>query len=129
MPRTPRERELYIDPDVRQYTPASIPPQSMWPRVIVRFAAERDLLISGELAGGAALAESPAVVDIPVGRGHVVFFAINPMWRQETHGMFMLVMNAAMNFNHLQAGLSASMPRSGGNPSATGDDDDDANNQ
>jgi hypothetical protein len=129
MPRTPRERELYIDPDVRQYTSASIPPQSMWPRVIVRFAAERDLLISGELAGGAALAESPAVVDIPVGRGHVVFFAINPMWRQETHGMFMLVMNAAMNFNHLQAGLSASMPRSGGNPSATGDDDDDANNQ
>jgi hypothetical protein len=26
------------------------------------------------------------------------------MWRQETHGMFMLVMNAAMNFDHLQAG-------------------------
>jgi len=98
----------------------------MWPRVIVRFAAERDLLISGELSGGAALAESPAVVDVPVGRGHVVFFAINPMWRQETHGMFMLVMNAALNFDHLQAGLRASMPRSAGNASATGDDD--ANN-
>ncbi len=128
MPRTPRERELYIDPDIRQYSSASIPPQSMWPRVIVRFAAERDLLISGELAGGAALAESPAVVDIPVGRGHVVFFAINPMWRQETHGMFMLVMNAALNFDHLQAGLHAGMPRSGGNPSATSDDDDANNN-
>jgi len=103
-PRSPRERELYIDPDTRAYSPASIPPESMWPRVIVRFAAERDLLISGELAGGAALAETPAVVDIPVGRGHVVFFAINPMWRQETHGSFMLLMNAAMNFDHLQAG-------------------------
>ena len=76
----------------------------MWPRVIVRFAPERDLFISGELAGGSELAETPAVVDVPVGKGHVVFFAINPMWRQETHGMFMLVMNAAMNFDHLQAG-------------------------
>jgi Zinc carboxypeptidase len=103
-PRNPRDRELWVDPDVRTYTPATIPPESMWPRVIVRFAAERDLFISGELAGGAALAQTPAVVDIPVGRGHVVFFAINPMWRQETQGAFMLVMNAAMNFDHLQAG-------------------------
>jgi hypothetical protein len=109
--RTPRERELYIDPDVRAYSAASIPPESMWPRVIVRFAPERDLFISGELAGGSELAETPAVVDVPVGKGHVVFFAINPMWRQETHGMFMLVMNAAMNFDHLQAGRKP-MPQS-----------------
>jgi hypothetical protein len=96
---------------VRMYSAASIPPESMWPRVIVRFAPERDLFISGELAGGGELAETPAVVDVPVGKGHVVFFAINPMWRQETHGMFMLVMNAAMNFDHLQAGRK-SMPQS-----------------
>jgi hypothetical protein len=117
--RTPRERELYIDPDTRAYSAASIPPESMWPRVIVRFAPERDLFISGELAGGAALAETPAVVDVPVGRGHVVFFAINPMWRQETHGSFMLLMNAAMNFDHLQAGRKPMPP-----PSATTTDDD-----
>jgi hypothetical protein len=117
--RTPRERELYIDPDTRAYSAASIPPESMWPRVIVRFAPERDLFISGELAGGAALAETPAVVDVPVGKGHVVFFAINPMWRQETHGSFMLLMNAAMNFDHLQAGRKPMPP-----PSATLADDD-----
>jgi hypothetical protein len=121
-PRPPRERELFIDPDVRLYNSSSIPPESMWPRVIVRFAPERDLLISGELAGGAALAESPAVVDIPVGKGHVVFFAINPMWRQETHGMFMLVMNAALNFNHLQAGRKPA-PAAGSSSAATTDDD------
>ncbi|MHB8487375.1 MAG: hypothetical protein ACYDCM_16800 [Candidatus Acidiferrales bacterium] len=51
--------------------------------------------------GGAALADTPAVVDVPVGRGHVVLFAINPMWRQITQGSFMLVLNAAMNHNHL----------------------------
>ncbi len=118
-PRTPRERELYIDPDTRRYSAASIPPESMWPRVIVRFAPERDLFISGELAGGSELAEAPAVVDVPVGRGHVVFFAINPMWRQETHGSFMLVMNAALNFDHLQAGRK---PEQTG--SASADDED-----
>ena len=118
-PRTPRERELYIDPDTRAYSAASIPPQSMWPRVIVRFAPERELFISGELAGGAALAETPAVVDVPVGKGHVVFFAINPMWRQETHGSFMLLMNAAMNFDHLQAGRKIVPP-----PAANAADDD-----
>jgi hypothetical protein len=75
--------------------------------VIVRFADERNLLISGELAGGQELANSPAVVDVPVGRGHVVLYAINPMWRQETQGSFMLVMNAAMNFDHLGAGRTS----------------------
>jgi hypothetical protein len=44
------------------------------------------------------------VVDVPVGRGHVVLFAINPMWRQETQGSFMLVLNAALHFDHLNAG-------------------------
>ncbi len=107
MPETPRERELYIDPDIRQFMQASLPPPSLWPRVIVRFAEEKSLLISGELAGGQELANTPAVVDVPVGRGHVVLYAINPMWRQETHGSFMLVMNAAMNFDHLQAGRSS----------------------
>jgi hypothetical protein len=34
----------------------------------------------------------------------VVLFAINPMWRQETQGTFMLVLNAALNFDHLNAG-------------------------
>lgn len=103
MPESPRERELYIDPDVRQNSRSSIPPESLWPRVVVRFAEERSLLISGELAGGQELANTPAVVDVPVGRGHVVLYAINPMWRQETQGSFMLVMNAAMNFDHLGA--------------------------
>ncbi len=44
------------------------------------------------------------------------------MWRQETHGMFMLVMNAALNFDHLQAGRKPVSPPSGASP-ATSDDD------
>ena len=56
------------------------------------------------LAGGSELAETPAIVDVPLGRGHVVLFATNPMWRQETQGSFMLLLNAALNFDHLNAG-------------------------
>lgn len=49
---------------------------------------------------GATLADTPAVLDVPVGRGHVVLFAINPVRRQITQGSFMLVLNAAMNYDH-----------------------------
>ena len=74
------------------------------PRVVLRFADEANLFISGTLAGGAELAGKPAVVDVPHGSGHVVMFANNPMWRSETHGSYFLLFNAMMNFAHLNAG-------------------------
>jgi hypothetical protein len=102
--RTRAEQEIYIDPQVRRFASAFIPPESLYPRVVLRFADEKNLWISGMLAGGSELAESPAVVDVPLGRGHVVLFATNPMWRQETQGSFMLLLNAALNFDHLNVG-------------------------
>jgi hypothetical protein len=98
------EQETYVDPEVRGFFGAIIPPPSLYPRVVLRFADEKNLWISGMLAGASELAEAPAVVDVPLGRGHVVLFAINPMWRQETQGSFMLLLNAALNFDHLDAG-------------------------
>jgi hypothetical protein len=41
----------------------------MRPGVVVSFAAERDLLISGMLADGSGLANQAAVVDVPRGKG------------------------------------------------------------
>jgi hypothetical protein len=108
--RSRAEQETYIDPQVRSFVGAFLPPESLYPRVILRFADEKDLWISGMLAGGSELAGSPAVVDVPVGRGHVVLFATNPMWRQETQGSFMLLLNAALNFDHLNVGRKPSTP-------------------
>ena len=69
-------------------------PPNMRPRIVLRFASdEKKLLISGMLAGGSELANAPAVVDVPVGNGHVVMFANNPMWRHQTQGSF-LIFNA-----------------------------------
>jgi len=91
-------------------------PASLRPRVVVRFATdERQLLVSGMLAGGGELAGRPAVVDVPVGKGHVVIFAIHPMWRHQTQGSICLLLNAAIHYNHLGAGRAAS-PRGEARP-------------
>lgn len=108
--RSKVEQETYVSEDLPDYIRALIPERTMWPRVVVRFASEKSLWVSGMLAGGAELARTPAVIDEPVGKGHVVFFANNPMWRQETQGSFMLLLNAVLHFDHLSAGREAGRP-------------------
>ena len=101
--------------------PANIPPLESRPRVVLRFAPEKELLVSGMLAGGADLAGKAAVVDVPVGKGHVVMFANNPMWRHQTHGSFSLLFNAILNFDSL--GIGRAEPRPAGTPRA-GDEEE-----
>jgi Zinc carboxypeptidase len=72
------------------------------PRVLVSLAKPADkLLLSGMLEGGDEIAGKPIVVDCPRGKGHVLLFAINPMWRLNTQGTYALVMNAIMNWDSL----------------------------
>jgi hypothetical protein len=73
------------------------------PRTVLRFASQ-DLLVSGLLRGDKALAGKPAVVDIPVGQGHVILFANRPFWRWETHGSHALVLNTLLHWNDLRVG-------------------------
>lgn len=80
-----------------------IPPQYR-PRVILRYADAHDLLVSGLVQGGDAIAEQPAVVDVPMEQGHVVLFGNNPIYRGETEGSYSLVLNTIMNFDNLNAG-------------------------
>ena len=88
----------------QQRSPFFVPPAQR-PRVVLRFAAdEKNLLVSGMLAGGSELANAPAVVDVPLGRGHVLLFATNPMWRHQTQGAFFLLFNAALNYDSLGVG-------------------------
>jgi len=82
---------------------AVIPPQQR-PRVVLRYGDARDLLVSGLLENGNEIAQRPAVVDVPLDKGHIVLFAHNPMWRGETQGSYGLVFNAILNFDQLNAG-------------------------
>jgi hypothetical protein len=85
----------------RQIARVTVPRAEMRPRVVLKFAAEKDLLVSGMLAGGRELADKPAVVDVPAGKGHVVMFANNPMWRDQTQGSYFLLFNAMLHYEHL----------------------------
>jgi len=62
-----------------------------------------EILLSGTLGGGDALAGRAQVVDAPLGEGHVVMFAIRPYWRWQTQGTFFLGFNAILNWNDLDA--------------------------
>ena len=90
-----------IPPEYKDMMKLFFPPDLQKVRVLVRFAQKANLLISGMLEGGEELQNKPAIVDVPVGKGHVLLFAINPMWRHQTQGSYMLIFNAALNFDHL----------------------------
>src|SRR5437016_2792839 len=79
-------------------------PPSLRPRVIFRYADSKDLLVSGLVEGGDEIAQRPAVVDAPSGKGHVVLFSINPVYRGETWGSYAMVLNTILNFDSLNAG-------------------------
>ena len=76
-------------------------PADQQPQVILRFAAADKLLIAGLLDHGSEMAERAAVVDARYGKGHVLLFASNPMWRGETIGSYPLVLNAIVHFDKL----------------------------
>jgi hypothetical protein len=123
-PAAPRPSgEDQITDEQRQQLGPFFTPAAQRPRVVLRFASdEKNLLVSGMLAGGSELANAPAVVDVPVGKGHVLMFANNPMWRHQTQGSFFLVFNAALNFDSLNTERAAPGPRRG-NPSSAEDED------
>ncbi|PYP65735.1 MAG: hypothetical protein DMD26_10025, partial [Gemmatimonadetes bacterium] len=71
-------------------------------RVVLRFDPNVDsLLVSGLLDNGSEMSGRAAVVDAPLGQGHVVLFGIRPMWRYETQGSYAMVLNALANWNAL----------------------------
>ena len=101
------EHELWEVPvptdEQRNNNPRVIPPNAR-PRVILRYADEKDLLVSGLVDGGKEIAQHPAVLDVPNGRGHVVLFSINPVYRGETENTYGLVLNTLLNFDSLDVG-------------------------
>jgi hypothetical protein len=91
---------LPLNPEQVRNNPFVIP-QGLRPRVILRYADSKNLLISGLLNNGGGLAERPVVVDARYGKGHVLLFGNNPLWRSETIGSYSLVFNAILNYGNL----------------------------
>jgi hypothetical protein len=77
-------------------------PVELRPQVILHYAAMKDLLLSGLIENGDPVAEHPVVVQAHFGKGYVLLFANNPIYRGETIGSYALVFNAIVNFGHLK---------------------------
>jgi hypothetical protein len=102
-PVQPWQYSLPTDEQLKN-NPANLIPPQFRPRVALRFDAQNTLLVSGLLDGGTDIAQRPVVVDVPVGQGHVVLFANNPIYRGETIGSYFMVFNTILNFDNLNAG-------------------------
>ena len=67
--------------------------------VVLRYAKEGELCQSGIVKSDKEIKGKAAVVDVPVGKGHIVLFTFNPFWRDLNHGKYMFVYNAILNYN------------------------------
>lgn len=70
--------------------------------VLARYVGGESSVLSGLMVGADSLRRRPFVVDIPEayrGKGRVVLFANNPIYRWQNHGEFNLVFNTLLNWN------------------------------
>ena len=98
--------QVPVPTDEQLRNPLNIIPPAQRPRVVLRYANQNELFVSGLLdnAASGSIAQRPVVVDIPKEKGHVVLFGNNPMYRGETVGAYFLVFNTLLNWDNLNAG-------------------------
>ncbi len=90
----------HLDEEQTRNNPQVIPPQSR-PEVILRFSDSKTLLLDGLLDKGSSIAEHAVVVNAHLGKGSVLLFGNNPIYRGETIGTYALVFNAILNHQNL----------------------------
>ena len=72
--------------------------------VLARYVGGADAVLSGLMKSPDEIRQRPFAVDVPggfTGKGRVVLFANNPIYRWQNHGEFNMVFNAVMNWNDL----------------------------
>ena len=70
--------------------------------VLARFVGGDAAVLSGLMVGGDAIRGRAFAVDVPEahnGKGRVIMFANNPIYRWQNHGEFNMVFNSIMNWN------------------------------
>jgi hypothetical protein len=76
-------------------------PAQYRPDVLLRFTDAKTMLLSGLLDKSSSIAERAVVVDAHLGKGNVLLFGNNPIYRGETIGTYGLVFNAILNYDRL----------------------------
>jgi hypothetical protein len=90
--------------------------------VLSRFVGSEASVLSGFMKNPDQIAQRPYAIDVPnayMGKGRVILFANNPIYRWQNHGEFNTVFNAILNWNDVPpppplAGSAAGPGRGGG---------------
>jgi len=77
-----------------EHSPAFEATDSTHVAVVARYPAGEDPLVSGWLLGGDKLRGKAALVDVTMGKGHVILFGFRPQYRGQSMGMFPLMWEA-----------------------------------
>jgi hypothetical protein len=77
---------------------------------------DKDFVVSGQAWGEENLIGRPAILEILVGKGHVVAFNFNPMHRDMNRGDQRLLWNAILNWQAILTARPASDPHAGPSP-------------
>jgi hypothetical protein len=73
------------------------------PKTIARFTGGDAGVLSGLMRGADQTRNRPMVVDAPSGKGHVILFANNPIYRWQTFGEHEMIFNTLMFWNDLDS--------------------------
>jgi hypothetical protein len=78
--------------------------------VLMRFPGGEKSVLSGLFNGADDIKGRAAVVAAPAGKGEVVMFATNPVWRWQNVGEYRMVFNTLMNFRNLAPAAATTTP-------------------
>ena len=75
--------------------------------VLMSFPGGAKNVLSGLMTAPDEIKGRPAIVNEPVGRGRVLMFATNPVYRWQNFGEFRMLYNALFSYDHLDLGAPA----------------------
>jgi hypothetical protein len=79
-------------------------------------SSNKDFVVSGQAWGEENLIGRPAILDMPVGKGHIISFNFNPMHRDMNRGDQRLLWNAILNWEAIVAAHPQSNPQAAPSP-------------
>ena len=84
--------------------------------VLARYVGGDAAVLSGLMRGANEIRERPFAVDVPGGfngKGRVILFSNNPIYRWQNHGEFNMVFNSVLNWNDRPRTSASSSDTSG----------------
>jgi hypothetical protein len=85
--------------------------------VLARYVGGDDAVLSGLMRGANEIRQRPFAVDVPggfTGKGRVIMFANNPIYRWQNHGEFNMVFNSVLNWNDMPSASQPAAPTTAG---------------